>query len=127
MASARGVERIPATARQRRPQLFDVVIVAVCLGLGVVLPLTRGDGAAAVLGTTLLGAALGAGAANAPAKMRGAVLFFLLIGGALAGSLLGARESWFLVWVMAVFLGAILGADLAYWARQRTKATPREG
>ena len=120
MATARRVVRTPATAKQRPPQLFDVVVVALCLGVGVVLPLTRGVGVAAVLGTTVLGAVLAGGAANLPGRLRAPGVLAVLVVGALAGSLLDVSESWFLTWVMAVFLGVVVGADLAYWVRQRT-------
>lgn len=125
MATARRTARPTAAAGPRPPQLFDVVVVALCLGVGVVLPLVRGDDVATVLGTTVLGALLGGAAANLPGRWRGPGVFAVLVGGALVGSLRDAGGSWFLTWVLAVFLGVVAGTDLAHWARRRTRTGAR--
>lgn len=111
--------RTTKDAPGRPPQVFDLLLVGLCLGVGVVLPLAQGTGLAEVVITTATGVSATAAAMFTLTHHRGVVMFVVLMVGAAIGSQLGVSSTWFITWVFAVFAGVVVGADLAHWWRRR--------
>ena len=110
--------------RSRPPELFDLVVAAACLGVGLVLPLLRGaDATVAVL--FLLGVLLGAAVCFLPSRARGPAWFVgALAGVALALQLVEGRWG-LLAWIFGYLLGTIGGSDLRHVLRNRSR-TPEQ-
>lgn len=104
----------------KAPSGFDLVFAVVFLGIAVVLPLTRGASVATVGVTTVIGVAVGAAAAQLTEWRRFAGFFGVLFAGAVVGALLGVDEDWYVAWLASVFLGGLVGVNLA-WLRARAR------
>jgi hypothetical protein len=105
----------------RRPEpVMDVLLSVVAVGLGLVLPLTKGSDPVPILGTFLLGAALPVAGYLLPPRPRWILLLVLAFAGVFL--LVGLASDTYLLyaWLMSLMLGAIVLLRLLYRRQQRS-------
>lgn len=103
----------------RKPDAFDVVVLAITIGLGLALPLWRGVGpvpaTVGFVGATALGVAL----TFVPRKWRGPADVAALLTGIVVISVRDLDGLLNLSWGLGTMTGLLVGLDLRWWPKAR--------